>query len=147
MVKRLLFVTALLFATLGLHAHQIDEAEHYYVQLKEMSSSESFSTDYIRELTDKPATATPQYLQEIFGQLSLECERRSDEETGYYTSLVAAVCFYDRGMYSDAIKYANLAVSFNHQADRCTYLEFLKGKLYLKQKKYDLCTIHLHKQM
>ncbi|MBO4243547.1 MAG: SpoIIE family protein phosphatase [Bacteroidales bacterium] len=138
MVKRLLFVTALLFATLGLHAHQIDEAEHYYVQLKEMSSSESFSTDYIRELTDKLATATPQYLQEIFGQLSLECERRSDEETGYYTSLVAAVCFYDRGMYSDAIKYANLAVSFNHQADRCTYLEFLKGKLYLKQKKYDL---------
>ena len=138
MLKRLLIATVLLLASLGLYAHQIDEAEHYYAQLKEISSAEGFSADSIRSLADKLATASPQFLKEIFGQLSLECERRSDEETGYYASLVAAVCFYDRGMYSDAMKYANLAVSFNHQADRKTYLEFLKGKLYLKQKKYDL---------
>ena len=121
-----------------MNAHQIDEAEHYYTEIRKLISAETFCPDSIRALSDNFATDNEKYLAEIFSQLSAECVRQSDEESGYYASLLAAVCYYDKHLYSDALKYTNLAFSFNHTPDRLTYLHFIKGKIYVAMQKFDL---------
>lgn len=138
MLKRAFIVTVLLFSALCLRAHQIDEAAHYYTQIKKIISAEKFSPDSLKAIVDKLSATRSVYIKELFSQLSLECVRQSDEEMGYYTSLMATVCFFDRELYSEALKYANSAISFNHNVERQAYLNFLKGKLLILQQKYEL---------
>ena len=138
MIKRFLLVTTLLFTALCLRAHQIDEAAYYYTQIKKITTADRFSTDSLRTVANQLSATSTLYLKEIFSQLSLECVRQSDEETGYYTSLMAAVCFFDRDMFNEAMQYVNDAISFNHNIERQPYLHFLKGKFFLELKKYEL---------
>ena len=138
MIKRFLLITGLLLSALCLRAHQIDEAAYYYTQIKRITVPDSFSTDSLRSVADRLSVTSTQYLKELFSQLSLECVRQADEETGYYTSLMAAVCFFDRAMFPDAIQYVNDAISFNHNVERVPYLNFLKGKILLELQKYEL---------
>ncbi len=138
MLKRALLVTVLLLSTLCLRAHQIDEAAHYYTQIKEMTSLSSFSADSIRAMANRFMAMRSPYLKEILSQLSAECIRKGDEETAYYTNLIAAVCLSDRGYLADAMQYINNAISCNHYTERQPYLNFLKGRGYFMQQKYDL---------
>ncbi len=138
MLKNIVLLAALLLVPFSLIAHQIDEAEHYYAAIKKIAASENFSPDSMSALSSSLAHGSEKYLAELFSQLSAECVRQSDEETGYYASLLAAVCYYDRHLYCDALKYANLAFSFNHTPGRLTYLHFIKGKIYVAMQKFDL---------
>ena len=138
MLKRVFIVTVLLFSALCLRAHQIDEAAHYYTQIKKIITAEKFSPDSLKAIVGNLSTKRSAFIRELFSQLSLECVRQSDEEMGYYTSLMATVCFFDREIYSEALKYANAAISFNHNVERQAYLNFLKGKLLILQQKYEL---------
>ena len=138
MIKRFLLVTTLLFTALCLRAHQIDEAAYYYTQIKKITTADRFYTDSLRSVANQLSSTSTLYLKELFSQLSLECVRQSDEETGYYTSLMAAVCFFDRDMFNEAMQYVNDAISFNHNVERQPYLHFLKGKFFLELKKYEL---------
>lgn len=130
MIKRFLLVTTLLFTSLCLRAHQIDEAAHYYTKIKSITTADRFCTDSLRSVANQLSCTSTHYLKELFSQLSLECVRQSDEETGYYTSLMAAVCFFDREMFNEAMQYVNDAISFNHNVERQPYLHFLKGKFF-----------------
>ena len=100
MLKNIVLLAALLLVPFSLIAHQIDEAEHYYAAIKKIAASENFSPDSMSALSSSLAHGSEKYLAELFSQLSAECVRQSDEETGYYASLLAAVCYYDRHLYT-----------------------------------------------